>query len=416
MRKVYLGAALVAVASSLALGASLGLPASAAAATGHNSASAVSAPMSAPLAVVTGSLPSAASGSAPVAVYVLGEQYEAHAKIGQTIAEPVLASGHLRAGSAFRLAIPDSATTRALVATSGAGTMNISVMAVSARGLSTWFTVTRAREAPAGSPAPVAKVGQMPAYDLAALRYAAKVSGVTVADMVAGGPKPSCLHDCINCAWKNVQQANNRVTRIDEMHVASGVTGNYTYQQEADSTFTVGFQAVNEGYTVSGTSGVSNSVAVTAGFSPRGFFSHHVNGRYDYHKDLRVVGQGGGVCPSAGAHKQLAVAWDGTAVVGNAAVERSSGDTCRNAQLFVVLSAGNGNVTKSSGHSVFYEFGVADPMGFSFGDRTGYSKNVTEGWTNHNKGRSFLCGPNNKVGNSQRISQWDIVYNYNKAR
>jgi len=54
-------------------------------------------------------------------------------------------------------------------------------------------------------------------------------------------------------------------------------------------------------------------------------------------------------------------------------------------------------------------------MGFSFGDRTGYSNNTKELWKNNNSHNSYLCGPNNRASNHQIFVQWDIVYNYNKA-
>jgi hypothetical protein len=57
---------------------------------------------------------------------------------------------------------------------------------------------------------------------------------------------------------------------------------------------------------------------------------------------------------------------------------------------------------------------VSDPMGFSFGDRTGYSNNTKELWKNNNHHPSYLCGPNDKASNHQLFIQWDIVYNYNK--
>jgi hypothetical protein len=177
----------------------------------------------------------------------------------------------------------------------------------------------------------------------------------------------------------------------------------------------VGFQAAgDEGWTFDGEAGVTNSVSVKAGFPETGFFSHYVNGKYDYHKDVAIVGSGGGTCAGVGDHKQHSVSWAGTAVAGGLTADRRGGDTCHGALDTVILNPRGGHDTKSGGESVFWKVGVAIPMGFSFGDRTGYSHNVTETWTNNNRHYSYLCGPNNTASNHVGFDRWDIVYNYNQ--
>lgn len=403
MYKPRLISSLAALGSSLVLAASLALPASA--------ASRARPQVPAPLAVIAGTLPAAASPSSPARVDVFGEPGEAHLKVGQSVAEPLLASAQVSQGSAFRLAIPDSAAARALLAASDAGTVNARVEAVSAHGVTSWFTVVQAMQPRASTTAPVTRVGQLPTYNLAALRRAAALSGVTVRDLIEGRTS-RCIHDCVTCKWKVVKTKYNISTRIDELHVASGVTGTYTYQQKADSTFTVGFQAAGaDGWTLDGQSGVTNTTGTGASVPEKGFFSHLWNGRYNYHKDIEYTTS---QCPFDGDHKQQAVAWTGSIQPGPAMGERRGGDTCRGALNYVYIDPNGSSNWKQSGKSVFWKVGVSDPMGFSFGDRTGYSNNTKELWKNNNHHPSYLCGPNDKASNHQLFIQWDIVYNYNK--
>jgi hypothetical protein len=395
--KILLVAALTALPGQVVTGALAG---AAGASTGEAAAP--------PLAVVTGALPAAASRSAPAHVYLFGEPDETHAKLGQVLSEPVLSSSLITAGSAFRLAMPDTPAARSLAA-AGAGTANIRVVAVSPEGVSSWFAQIKASQPAEATSSPVSRIGTLPAYDLAALRKSAAINGVTPDELVAGTAK-RCVHDCTNCSWKTIKKKFNHITRIDEVHAAEGVTATFSYQEKADSTFTVGFEVAGEsGWSADGTAGVTNSGGGGASDPLNGYYSRYWESKYDYAMLQQYKPSGPGECPTAGDRKQNATKWDGTILSGNKVAGRK-GSSCKGAVEYVTINGGQASNWKDKGHSYFWKTGVSTPMGFSFGDRTGYSSTTKELWKNHRSTRSYLCGRGN---DTSTFDQWDIVYNYN---
>jgi hypothetical protein len=359
------------------------------------------------LAVVTGNLPAAASHSAPARVYLLGEPDPGHPRVGQVFDEPMLASVKMTAGTSFRLAVPDTAVARSLLLP-GSRTMNVRVMAVSSRGVTSWFAPARTGRPASAAAAPRVRAGRLPRFDLQALRRAAAPNGLTPAELV-GGVAKKCIHDCVGCQWQDTKNKYNYTTRIGELHAASGVTAKYAYWTQADSTFTLGFEAAGEsGWKADGTVGVTRDAGTGETDNESGYYSHYFEGKYDYAKYVQLA-KPGDQCASAGSHKQNPTRWDGTIEPGNTVVGRR-GSNCAGAIEYVTIQPGHSTAWKQKGKSIWWQTGVALPMGFSFGDRTGYSMNTKELWVDNNSSTSYLCGPNN---DASVFDQWDVVYNYN---
>jgi hypothetical protein len=353
------------------------------------------------LAVVTGVLPAPATAAAPATVYLFGVPQIAHMKPGQQITVPVLARQRVTAGSAFSLTIPINRFA-ASVADQRTGRMNIQLDVFSPAGSSVRWEVVRVAHAGSVS-APVAAVGRLPSYSMAQLRRSAAAGHMSPAAMgLQAGP------DIIPCHYQDYTYKYGIDTRIGELHAATGNTGTYSYTNEVDSTFTVGFNdELGDGFTASGEAGVTQTSGIGETFSEGGYYSQYVDGKYDYEQYL----QGGDTCESG--FVQEGYQWDGSAFPGGNSAPGRFVNNCTSDPTNVPLPAGDSSEFKETGVSVFYQGGISEPYGnFSFGGRTGYSNDAKMQWHNGQSSQeSWLCGPNND--GEFNIRNWSIVYDYN---
>ena len=354
------------------------------------------------LGVITGTLPGAASPTSPAAVYVTGMRPRGRgARPGQVFTDPLIGQARVTSGRSFRITIADTAAARALI-TPGL-VINTQIAVVSGRGESLWSVPVRVRRV--AGPAPVTSAGDLPAYSMALLRGAAASNRLSLASYAGAalGSGPRFPHHM--CVAYDVRNAYNVRTRINELHAASGVTASFGYKQQADSTFTLGVSS-GSGWAADGTVQVSNSVTVDAGFSLNGYVNDYVGGGYNYEMD-QIKAPYGYICEDP-YWDQYPTVWTGGATQGLTAPGRYV-NSCKGALDWAPLNARTGHLTRDSGSSIFYSVNVASPMGFSFGDSTGFSQDVTESWYNHNPAQSYLCGP----GSGGNIGTWPVIYSLN---
>ena len=355
------------------------------------------------LGVITGTLPGAASPASPAAVYVTGMRPRGRdARPGQVFTDPLIGQARITSGRSFRITIPDTAAARALIIPGSV--INTAIAVVSARGESVWHVPVRVRRGT--GPIPATPAGRLPAYSLALLRRAAAANHLSPASYTTRltGPAPRFPHNM--CQAYDIENKYNIRTRASEIHAASGVTASFDYKQQADSTFTIGVSSTDSGWTANGTINIHNSESVNTGFSLNGYANYYVGEAFNYEKD-QIKAPPGYICEYPG-YDQYPTIWTGTADTGLTAPGRYV-NSCQGALEPDQLNASGGHTTKTSGSSVFYSVGVSSPMGFSFGDSTGFSQYLEEAWVNHNSAHSYLCGP----GSGGNIGTWPIIYSLN---
>jgi hypothetical protein len=355
------------------------------------------------LAVVTGLLPMSASVSAPATVFLYGVPQPAHMKPGQKLSVPVLAWQRVTTGSSFRLIIPASRSSAAVIDWHH-GRMNIQLDVFSPRGSLVWSAVARVGRAGPLHGTAVTSVGRLKPYSMALLRQTAAAAHMSPAKLAS-----QALPGVIPCQYTNYSYRYGINTRIGELHAATGNTGTYSYTSQVDSTFTVGFSSNGSGWGVNGEAGVASTSGYGETFNQGGYYSQYVDGKYDYVQWY----QWGDTCTNGWF--QEGYQWDGSAFPGANTAPGRFVNNCTSDPTNVPIPAHQSYAWKQTGISVFYSAGISSPWGsgsFSFGGRTGYSTNVKLQWQNQQSSQwSWLCGPNND--GQFNIGNWSIVYEYN---
>lgn len=354
------------------------------------------------LASVAGTLPSSASISSPVEVIVEGVPDLSGAAVNGTTTDPILATQQLTSGASFSIAIPDSATAESITSPTE-GTINTHTVVVSAQGTTDTYATVPASTVRPG----IATLGTLPAYDPTMVDSYAAAQGISVGSVVSA---PNVIVPPA-CKWTTTVRTNDEATRIGEMHVIGGtgvkVTAVYSYEDNADSTFTVGTSSNGEDWSESGTIEVTNGGSTTDTVSYPSNYIKYIDAHFDYVKQ-----QANSASPLSCGHEWRAMAanWDGDIIPGSNQPAGNPYGGCRNdPNGYAELTGSNTSQPNTWGHfsstGVSYDT-VASAFGFTFGGHTGFETTNGFEYSNPKGGATvYLCSTTSPVDN------WHVIYN-----
>ncbi|MFI5035006.1 MAG: hypothetical protein ACHQFZ_02235 [Acidimicrobiales bacterium] len=214
----------------------------------------------------------------------------------------------------------------------------------------------------------------------------------------SGGVVPAGPDICLNLT---PTYDNNHQSRIGEMHVANqtGISAVYSYQQSADSTFTVGLSIGGGAFSIDGTSTVSNAISGATNPEGQGFL-HYIDDHMNYIKQPNSCGE-----TYVYAYSSNGDVPSGTGVPGG-----NPWGHCQNAapywaELNPAGGGHDGTYYKQKGTSQNYSI-VATVFTFNVGGSTGYSTTDQIEWFNSSSVGSWVCG-----GGTGGLDASPIIYN-----
>ncbi len=350
------------------------------------------------LASVTGTLPSSASASSPVQVIVEGVPDLTDAAVGGTTTDPILATQQITSGTSFSVPIPDS-TAAESVTSPTQGTINTHTVVVSALGTTSTYATVAASAASPGT----ATLETLPAYNPSTVVDAHAAAHRGSADSVPNVIVPP------PCTWTTIGRTDDVATRIGEMHVIGGtgvtVSAEYSYEESADSTFTVGTSENDENWNSTGTETVTNSGGTTGALFYGPNYIKYIDAHFDY------IDQEADSAESCGsAYRTMAADWDGDIIPGsNQPPGNPYGGCLKDPNGYAELTASSTSQPNTWSHysstGVSYDT-ISTVFGFTFSGHTGYDSTNGYEYSNPKGGATvYLCGT------SSPVSTWHLVYN-----
>ncbi|HET7012437.1 MAG TPA: hypothetical protein VFI65_00900 [Streptosporangiaceae bacterium] len=310
---------------------------------------------------------------------------------------PVASATIARSTSHFAVAVPFSPVLRRAEA-QGNGNVNFDVIVFSGGRSESQYTPAALSTSAAPGNTEVArevkaKLVRLPSFS--GFSGAFRASPTTRTQILGHGP----------CKFMKVGKANERATRIGEIHVAPihGMSDKFEYANHADSSITIGLSASpTSDFKAEGSGKVTNSIGTDSGFTSGPGTVIFVDAHFYYQ---RYIDNEVPACPETGPYKIQAVH-----AVGDTLQEKSKHPKgnpyhgcAHDPHGFATIHGVTGTYARDIGKAATYS-AAATWLGFSFTATTGFTTDIRHKYINKSHHSQLLCG-------TKEMPDVPIIYN-----